>query len=152
MLNQDSGTFTLWEAALDTNEDLVAIDGNNRPVDRYCTATNELTTSPSPPPSAHDDIDKMSNGEIAGIVVGSVAGVAIIAAVVFLVLAKKRKLQNNSRTGPVIDSGAYYPETAYTSRDPPSELGPSGMEPYVPHELPTKQSPPRRFTEVPELP
>ncbi|KAE8348501.1 aspartic peptidase domain-containing protein [Aspergillus coremiiformis] len=132
MVNQDANTFTLWNAAPNKVEDLVAIDRFNRVVDSHCDATS------SPAPIARDDEDhKMSNGVIAGIVIGSVAGVAIIAAGVFFLLTKRRRLQQTSGDG---DS---YPATGYT--DHLTELGPSARDPYIPYELPAKPSPPRRF-------
>ena len=143
MSNQDSNTFTLWNAALEEEENLVAIDTNNKPVDSYCAATPTSTSSSTPSAhstSSHDK--KLSTGAIVGIAIGSAAALAIVAAGVFLVVSKKKK------KGVVHVN--YYPTAAY--RDPPSELGPSHMEPHVPNELPAKPpSPTHRFANIQEL-
>jgi hypothetical protein len=96
MLNQDSNSFTLWEANPTTNTDLVAVDENNAPVAQWCsdnttqTPTN-MTTSPPPPPRQSGR--RLSGGAIAGIVVGTAVGVGILigAALYFLLCGRRSK-------------------------------------------------------------
>ncbi|KKA17825.1 hypothetical protein T310_8237 [Rasamsonia emersonii CBS 393.64] len=93
MLNQDSNEFTLWAANPTTDEDLVAVDENNQVVEQFCapgsgnttqTPTNITSPQSASKPSATASPDKasrgLSGGAIAGIVVGSLAGIAAIAA------------------------------------------------------------------------
>ncbi|KAE8141234.1 aspartic peptidase domain-containing protein [Aspergillus pseudotamarii] len=87
MSNQDSNTFTLWNAALEEEENLVAIDTNNKPVDIYCAATPTSTSSSTSSPHSTGNHDKkLSTGAIVGIAIGSAAALAIVAAGVFLPL------------------------------------------------------------------
>ncbi|KAJ4202236.1 hypothetical protein NW767_006195 [Fusarium falciforme] len=48
--NEDAGKFTIWRANPTTNQDLVALDPNNKPVDSQvtCTATPQSTVSANP--------------------------------------------------------------------------------------------------------
>jgi len=102
MLNQDSGQFTLWEANPTTNEDLVAVDVNNRVVEKFCTPSLSNTTempsnitstqpttasSSSHSASAHG----ISRGAIAGIVVGSIAGIAGTAGLIYYYCIRSRR-------------------------------------------------------------
>lgn len=79
MVNQDAGTYTFWEASLDTgDEDLVAVDETNKIVDKFCSAADSETrniTSPEQSSTSESEGNGLSKGAIAGVVVGSVAGV-----------------------------------------------------------------------------
>ncbi|KAE8152930.1 aspartic peptidase domain-containing protein [Aspergillus avenaceus] len=141
MLNQDSNTFTLWNAALGKKENLVAINRDNKLVEDYCTTKPMPTSSSAPsPPSSRGHDDKLPVGAIVGIVIGCVLGVGAFATAVFLVVSwKKRK---------GIIRVDYHPTSAHHD---PYELGPSGVEPHIPNELPAKASPTRRCADVLEL-
>lgn len=97
MVNQDAGRYTFWEVNLDKGEDLVAVDEKNRRVDRFCFEVNET-------PATNDGLSK---GAIAGIVVGCVAGVALIAGIGYFHVARKRKLQSGPR-GPTTNYERVY--------------------------------------------
>ncbi|RJE19215.1 hypothetical protein PHISCL_08440 [Aspergillus sclerotialis] len=130
MVNQDAGTYTFWKASLDTDEDLVAVDETNKLVDQFCSAADETPTSPKPSSPPKNDDDGLSKGAIAGIVVGCVAGVAIIAAMVFFIVARKKKLRKIAGAGPATSN----PQTAYTG--PRNELdGYYVSKPQIPQEL-----------------
>lgn len=150
MVNQDAGEYTFWEANLDKGEDLVAVDEKNRQVDQFCSGVNGIPATSSPAstlthrPGNGDG--GLSKGAIAGVVVGCVAGVALIAGIVFFFVVRRRKLQSGP-TGP-----KHNHETVYAGSQ--AQFGgydnkPSPAQP--PQELPVK--PPKSSSSgLPELP
>lgn len=63
--NEDAGKFTLWKANPRTDQDLVALDSNNKPVDSRvtCTATPISTVSANPDQGHGSDQENEREGE-----------------------------------------------------------------------------------------
>lgn len=178
MVNQDGGSYTLWEANQDTNEDLVAIDKNNVPVTQFCAANDGTSTTAGAAATQHGTLkptdvfstsassndnatsgpsndngdlspaqgsassdgggnSNLSNGALAGIVVGGVAAIAIVAGLVLFFCARKRKMRRN----PPADPPEYY--------FPERELGGYNLKSRIPLEL---YGDPRYSSKIPELP
>lgn len=86
MVNLDAGEFTIWAAYTDSDsEDLVAVDENNRVIQDVAACPNTVSPRPSPAPAP-----TLSNGAIAGIVVGGVSALALLLAGAWL-LRRRRK-------------------------------------------------------------
>lgn len=137
MLNQDSNTFTLWQASSDTAEDLVAVDRENKPIDQFCSANNN-NEPPTPTPAPVDSDNRLSGGAIAGIVIGCVASVAGIAVLVFLFRKKREDKDLQVKNDPADDQSS------------PFETDGVPINQIVRHELPDKQIP--RIHQISELP
>ncbi|CAD6441237.1 83daef0f-924e-4d40-95f0-5487f05f15bb [Sclerotinia trifoliorum] len=106
MLNQDAGTFTLWEANPTENEDLVAVDDMNTPIDDFCSspstpnnnsANGSLGNSsiPSTTKSTSTPATTMiSTGIIVGIAVGAFVVIAIVAGIIIWCVTQRRRKNN----------------------------------------------------------
>ncbi|RHZ48577.1 putative aspartic-type endopeptidase [Aspergillus thermomutatus] len=143
MVNQDAGQFTLWAAKPTTEEDLVAVNTDNRVYDSFCApgvtnliTSTQSTSNPDATKSAAPDSNTgqsqktegastgLSSGAIAGIVVGGVAGAALVAAAILFAIIRRRRRQTKLS-----------PETA----EAPAELfAPKVIDqtPRAPQELP----------------
>jgi len=105
MINLDAGEFTLWPAYGDaTTESLVAVDENNNIIQNsaVCTGSSPNTTTPVVSPTG-------TSSPSAGLSSGAIAGIAIGAVVVGLLLLvgaglfiRHRKKQNNAGAAPVV--------------------------------------------------
>ncbi|KUL91883.1 hypothetical protein ZTR_01061 [Talaromyces verruculosus] len=146
MLNQDANTYTLWEANPVTNEDLVAVDQGGTPISIFCTTTSTTTTSQMPQTATSNavpynknsgDKEDLSSGAIAGVVVGCIAGMALLAVLVFCVISKRRRERAKANDDGIALS---HPEVVYRRRSL-SELHPDSFDPTAPHELYGKQQP-----------
>ncbi|PGH11757.1 hypothetical protein AJ80_07018 [Polytolypa hystricis UAMH7299] len=100
MVNLDAMKFTLWKAKATEEEDVVAVDGGNRPVEKLCDGSaggDEQQGRNDTPPSEGNGQATMSTGMIEGIVVGSVVGVSILlaglAAYYFIAKSRKKRAQ-----------------------------------------------------------
>jgi hypothetical protein len=112
MMNQDTNQFTLWEANATSNTDLVALDSANNVIEssNFCSAVttttgeaNATTTDTSSGTSTSPAITKSSSigsGAIAGIVVGVVAVVAILAGVALWYIRKRKNDTKYSAAAP----------------------------------------------------
>jgi hypothetical protein len=92
MINLDAGEFTLWPAYDEaTDEQLVAVDENNNPIESsaLCAATAPPPSTSTTPPHG----SSLSGGAIAGIVIGALAGIALILVGAWLFI-KHRKTQD----------------------------------------------------------
>ncbi|KAJ8068501.1 hypothetical protein OCU04_004051 [Sclerotinia nivalis] len=106
MLNQDAETFTLWQANPTENEDLVAVDGKNIPIDDFCTspstpnnnsANGDLGNSSIPSTTTNTstaDTAKISTGIIVGAAIGSVVVVAIVAGIIIWYITQRKRKNN----------------------------------------------------------
>ncbi|KAH1669990.1 hypothetical protein KXV79_001448 [Aspergillus fumigatus] len=139
MVNQDAGQFTLWAAKPTTEEDLVAVNPDNRVYSSFCApgasnlgdATQSTSTS-SPTQSAasnsnigqsqrvDDASSGLSSGAIAGIVVGGVAGIALVAAGVFFAIIKRRRRRQTIPTPQTAE--AFTPKVVDLTPRAPQEL------------------------------
>jgi hypothetical protein len=90
MVNQEAERFSVWQANTGSkSSDIVAVDKQNNMVSDFCAnstgcssrATSLPTSSVTPPPP--DEGSKLSGGAIGGIVVGAIAGIAILGAIGF---------------------------------------------------------------------
>lgn len=140
MVNQDAGQFTLWAAKPTTEEDLVAVNPDNRVYSSFCApgasnlgdATQSTSTS-SPTQSAasnsnigqsqrvDDASSGLSSGAIAGIVVGGVAGIALVAAGVFFAIIKRRRRRRQTIPTPQT-AEAFTPKVVDLTPRAPQEL------------------------------
>ena len=81
----DANTFTLWEANVTSDTNLVAVGGDcsssTSGAQNTTAATNPSTATPA----------SLSTGAIAGIAVGGVAVIALIVAVVFVLLRRRKR-------------------------------------------------------------
>lgn len=86
MVNLDAGEFTIWAAYTDSDdEDLVAVDENNHVIQDVAVCADTASPQPSPAPAP-----TLSNGAIAGIVVGGIAALALLLTGAWL-LRRRRK-------------------------------------------------------------
>lgn len=117
MVNEDAGTFTMWQAVPNKEEMLVAVDTKGDTISSACTVAGNMvnvngtaslntTTSLNNTASSNSTTSLVSSptlnhsqgletGAIAGIVVGGVAIIAIIA--IFSVCVRKRRASKLSR-------------------------------------------------------
>ncbi|KAJ1707770.1 hypothetical protein AFCA_013100 [Aspergillus flavus] len=116
MVNQDLGTFTVWQNNVTEDEDYHAIDPSGTICKEEATApTTSADTSVSPtttdsPKQGHGQA--LTTGAIVGIVVGAVAGVTLIAAflAMFFYRRKVRRLRGQPSPDqiiPVMSKGEY---------------------------------------------
>jgi LPXTG-motif cell wall-anchored protein len=95
MVNEDNGTFTLWQATGGSGESLVAVDENNNVFTPTCSSTSATspvpTASLSSTPSIHPPPPKPTTSSIVGPVVGAIAGVALLVALGVFFRMRKRK-------------------------------------------------------------
>jgi hypothetical protein len=124
MMNLDTNQFTLWEANATSDTDYVALDSSNNVYDssNFCSAVTTTTgegnatssgsagASSSPPVVTKSS--GIGSGAIAGIVVGAVAVVAILAGVAFWFLRKRRNDTKYSAANPSSPTFAPQPETS----------------------------------------
>lgn len=138
MLNQDTDEFTLWNAKPTSAEDFVAVDSKNNVVEQadFCsnkakassTGTGAAGSQNTSPAAIKTDSSskKLSGGAIAGIAIGSVAFLAALTALVFFVLARKRKNANAAAKELPADSAVqqvlHDPSYGYFEPQKPQEL------------------------------
>jgi hypothetical protein len=95
MVNEDNGTFTLWQATGGSDESLVAVDENNVVFTPTCSSTAVPSPVPtgslSSSPSAHPSPPKPTTSSVVGPVVGAIAGVVLLVALGVLFWMSKRK-------------------------------------------------------------
>ena len=101
MVNQEAGRFFLWQAnTAPADSNIVAVDKANNEVNDFCASSTGPTLRPSSStatstakstaPSAQNQDSKLSGGTIGGIVAGAVAGLAILGAIGYLLLRRRR--------------------------------------------------------------
>ncbi|CAD0084698.1 unnamed protein product [Aureobasidium vineae] len=116
MVNEDAGTFTLWQATDSLDENLVAVNEKGEVFNSTCASTtsNNTAVNPSessgsaPSVSPSSPASKTPTSTIVGSVVGSVAGVVLLICLgVFLwVRSRKNKvLGANSSSSHTHDAG-----------------------------------------------
>ncbi|KAK2787604.1 hypothetical protein FQN53_005054 [Emmonsiellopsis sp. PD_33] len=97
LVNQDASEFTVWAANPTRDQDLVGVDTRNTVVEEFCAKNAPLGSSGSSPSDSPESngaptsSKSLSGGAIAGIVIGAVAGIAILAAGLFLYISKRKK-------------------------------------------------------------
>ena len=107
MVNEDAGTFTLWQATDSSDEELVAVDENGKVFSLTCASTesNDTTVtstgstepaSSSPSTSLTSSSSSLSSSKtptssIVGPVVGGVAGVVLLMGLGVFLWMRKRK-------------------------------------------------------------
>ncbi|GIJ82106.1 hypothetical protein Asppvi_000609 [Aspergillus pseudoviridinutans] len=135
MVNQDAGQFTLWAAKPTTEEDLVAVNSDNRVYSSFCApgvsnlvgATQTTgTTSPTQSAASNSNTEQsqstgLSSGAIAGIVVGGVAGAALVVAGVFFAIIKRRR-RRQTKPSPEIAEAFSPPKVVDQTPRAPQEL------------------------------
>ncbi|KAJ3534674.1 hypothetical protein NM208_g7443 [Fusarium decemcellulare] len=161
--NEDSGTFTLWKANPTSDQDLVALDTNNKAVDsqNLCTtppATSVLaepdegevsevaegTASPSNENESDYKDDEnndnkqgpgLSGAAIAGIAAG--AGVSVLAGIgIFTWWFLRRRRRRESGEADAISLSSTYTHTRWSRSDSIKLAFPSQAYPhYIPQEL-----------------
>lgn len=137
-VNHDAGQYTIWPANPTTEKDIVILDENNEERSSPCSQSTPLATSTSA-----GEGKSISSGGIAGAVVGSVAGAAIIAGAVFFFIWRKRKAakaEAENQRASTAESGA----GGYGDNKGPLDLTPrmaqelDGNNHKQPHELPAE--------------
>ncbi|KAI1245677.1 hypothetical protein MGN70_012569 [Eutypa lata] len=102
MVDQDEGTFTLWQANPSSSSTLVPVMGSKAQTacqdgtigdTSTSTTSNPGVSNGNPAVSDTQDGRKLAGGAVAGIAVGSVVAISSIGAVVFF-LRRSRKQQN----------------------------------------------------------
>jgi hypothetical protein len=138
MVNQDAGQFTLWAAKPTTEEDLVAVNPENRVYSSFCApgvsnlvgATQSAGTS-NPTQSAASTGQSqrtegagtgLSSGTIAGIVVGGVAGAALVAAGIFFAIIRRRRRRRQTKLSPETAEASNLPKVVDQTPRAPQEL------------------------------
>ncbi|KAG9757380.1 hypothetical protein KCU73_g4439, partial [Aureobasidium melanogenum] len=115
MVNEDAGTFTLWETpAIDTSDgNLVAVDAQGQVFSPTCASATSNNTTPgstesaSVSASASASASKTSIGTIVGPVVGGIAGLGLLVGLGVFLWKRSRKNKAIGATG----SGAYVHDT-----------------------------------------
>ena len=140
MVNQEAGRFSVWQAnTAPTDSEIVAVDKASNEVSEFCTSS----TAPTPPPSsstapsAQKENSKLSGGATGGIVVGAVAGLAILGAIGFLIFRRRR----SGNATPHVSQEA----DMHTADVKPPTYSPYGMIHEEPQELPGNRN---HFTEL----
>jgi hypothetical protein len=97
MVNQEAGRFSVWQAnTAPTDSKIVAVDKENNEISDFCANSTDPTllpsssTAPSAQSSTQNKHSKFSGGAIGGIVAGAVASLAILGAIGFLLLRRRR--------------------------------------------------------------
>jgi hypothetical protein len=138
MVNQEAGRFSVWQANTGSKtSEIVAVDKQNNMVSEFCanstggssSATSLPTSSVTPPPP--NEGSELSGGAIGGIVVGVVAGIAILGAIGFFLY--RRRGSGGAATGV-----AQGPELQ-TADAKPLTYSTYGVVPAEPQELPVDQ-------------
>jgi hypothetical protein len=96
MVNHDAGKFSVWQANTGSKtSDIVAIDKKHNMVTEFCanstgaaSGATSLPTSPATPPP-QDERPQMPGGVIGGIIVGALAGIAILGAIGFFLYRRR---------------------------------------------------------------
>jgi predicted lipid-binding transport protein (Tim44 family) len=131
MVNHDAGKFSVWQANTGSKtSDIVAVDQQNNMVSEFCanstgrssSATSAPSSSATPPP--HSEGSTLSGGAIGGIVVGAVAGIAILGAIGFFL--HRKRASSGAATGvaedPEFQRGDAKPPTYSIVQAGPQEL------------------------------
>jgi hypothetical protein len=88
MVNHDAGRFSVWQANTESKTtDIVALDKQNNFVNKFCTDSSPEalpTSSSEPSPPLSDERSTLSRGAIAGIAVGTAAGLALFCGIGFV--------------------------------------------------------------------
>ncbi|KAF5013988.1 hypothetical protein FDECE_18 [Fusarium decemcellulare] len=155
--NEDAGTFTLWKANPTSDQDLVALDTNNKAVDsqNLCTTppvtsvlaepdegqvseVAEDTTSPSSTPKSKDKQEPgLSGSAIAGIAAGAVLSV-LTGIGIFAWWFLRRRRRRESGEADAISLPSTCTHTRWSRSDSIKLAFPSQAYPhYIPQELGT---------------
>ena len=111
MVNQEAGRFSVWQAnTAATDSEIVAVDKANNEVSDFCTNSTNSTRPTLPPssstaPAAQNQDSKLSGGAIGGIVAGAVAGLAILGAIGFWLLRRRRSFNATPRLSQEAEMG-----------------------------------------------
>lgn len=142
LLNEDSSSFTLWKANPTFKESLMAVDQQNNPITTKCEVRVTMSGE-----------SKLSKGAIAGIAVGTIAAVIIIALVAYRASKKNdRKKQRTWSTHPLTDGAAAQAQAKTGPEDIPLQnLSTSELDVYSPR-TPNELSAEPEFQELVELP
>lgn len=136
MVNQDAGQFTLWVANPTVNEDLVAVDTDGSDITETCTSAvpDEGSATAGSDAGEPSSSSSVSSGTIAGAVVGGIGGSALVGALAFWFI-KKRRSGNGSEKDMLMQSYAAAP----------SQQQPPGPKPGLQYELavPPEELPPQ---------
>ena len=97
-IDHDAWTYSLWQANPTDQEDLKVFGGGCSNSEPTPSPNNTDTSKPKPSTShsnqaAHAGVDNLSIAAIAGIVVGGVVGIGLIAAILATVCVRKRRNQ-----------------------------------------------------------
>jgi hypothetical protein len=100
MVNEDAGTFTLWQAIDSSDENLVAVDENGEVFSPTCASTTSNdTTATSPGSTGSASSSSLASPQssmtpissIVGPVVGGVAGIILLVALGLFLWMRRRK-------------------------------------------------------------
>lgn len=100
MVNEDAGTFTLWQAVDSPDENLMAIDENGEVFSPTCASTTSNDTTATPPgskesasssPLAPTPPSKTPISSIVGPAIGGVAGVVLLVGLGIFLWMRRRK-------------------------------------------------------------
>lgn len=152
MVNHDASQYTLWAANATREKALVAVDGNNQVYKDLCTVDTASPLNPSTTTTTTSSKPQngLSSAGIAGVVVGSVAGVALVlGALLFFLRKKKAKTQpvGAGGYGPNAPSGSI--STHVDSQELPAEVHPHELlGTLTQNELAAKENPVRPRVEL----
>lgn len=134
MVNHDSSEYTMWAANATTDKNLVIVDekGNERP--SPCSSSTPVGSST--PSGGSGESKNISSGGIAGAVVGSVAGVAFIAGIVFFFIWRRRKAAMAKAAAAENQRSSMGESGPGTFRSSTSDKGPIDLTPRMAQELP----------------
>jgi hypothetical protein len=153
MLNEETSTFTLWQANPTSKESLVAVDRYNIPLWSNCSV--------SKPGGANRKLQglKLSSGALAGIAVGTTFLVFAVAVGAFFIIKKRRdELNRQEKDRALVEIGTSAMEmqkmssmrVEEISSAAPTELHAKSIDLYPkdenrpPVELPATEHDPRR--------
>lgn len=138
MVNQDTGTFTLWSANPSRSEDLVGVDEEGQDVLEWCDSELTPTTSPSetakPPPEDVGGGGGIPTGAIVGAVIG---GLAVVAVGIGAIFWRRRRGRIRAAADPEPQSERYiHPgEVEHSTQQHYYEMDPYGANKPAPNEL-----------------